>query len=689
MSLNIVDIPYSYFPSFNTGKPLFNASIYVGVVDKDPEINENQKKVTVRQEDGTEIEVDQPVRTSSGGVPSYNGSPVTILVDGSYSIKVLNSKGEQIYYSPDVTKGTPITNESIGGITDYISSSTTNMIAGKTIGGYIVPHKVNQKWSSGSTQWVVESIPVVDINNFKAITDIDCADFGCALDGSTDDTLSFKDSLIAGVKNNKVVYGNGTLRINNEAKVNLSTGDKLTIDYTNMIPIYGGDDSTVWERLNITSGSFGTDDCEVTIINHDGVGVESISKAWWGSDDSVTRKNIPINIHANKVKILGTFDIKDVWGKALNIVNYNEVVMGDVSFENVGGHSKTYTPDSYGDGIYFGDSHGDATIDIANIRNIKGMTGPEDSTVSKGLSRAGIVFENFVVNGTAGVGTITVNVNGGNISNFERTTHAENCGNVTINWRKSPRISNTAVLTTNIHSEGVSGVLRMDAWDMIYDQKDGAQFQGRFGLGDQFEGNFYGGEFYGLGRGFDGNVDNTPSNARVKMYGSTLFMRFSRMQGRLGSSPDFQLIRCDIKDYSDEQQNASFSVTYDRCAFSTTSPTAYGREICPAGLDVFYDCTVTNQKINDSNTTNAIEYRTDNGVYAQRGKIVKSTSDILPKVPLARYVFTSVDTAKTQYATIRADGTLIGDLLTDNGNETVSPSSNVVFWSFVTIEKFK
>ena len=83
MTLNIVEIPYSYFPDFNRNRPLFNASIYVGLVDTDPEIPANQKQVTVRQENGTEIEIAQPILTGSGGVPTYNGSPVTVLVDGA------------------------------------------------------------------------------------------------------------------------------------------------------------------------------------------------------------------------------------------------------------------------------------------------------------------------------------------------------------------------------------------------------------------------------------------------------------------------------------------------------------------------------------------------------------------------------------------------------------------------------
>lgn len=97
---NKVDLSTGYYPTPTIGRPLSNANIYVGVIDLDPEVVANQKQISVLQENGTTVEVPQPIITSAGGVPQYNGSPVTILVDGSYSTKVTDSKGAQIYYVP-------------------------------------------------------------------------------------------------------------------------------------------------------------------------------------------------------------------------------------------------------------------------------------------------------------------------------------------------------------------------------------------------------------------------------------------------------------------------------------------------------------------------------------------------------------------------------------------------------------
>ena len=75
-----------YFPLFDKGKPVANGYIYIGKPDLDPEIVANQKAITFLQEDGTEVPGTQPVRTSAGGVPTYNGSPVTVLANGSTPI---------------------------------------------------------------------------------------------------------------------------------------------------------------------------------------------------------------------------------------------------------------------------------------------------------------------------------------------------------------------------------------------------------------------------------------------------------------------------------------------------------------------------------------------------------------------------------------------------------------------------
>lgn len=100
MSLNPVTLLPAFFPLADKGKPVASGYIYVGEPDTDPEVAVNQKTLTVLQEDGTEVVVDQPLRTSAGGLPIYSGSVVTMLVDGDYSLKVLDSALMQVIYVP-------------------------------------------------------------------------------------------------------------------------------------------------------------------------------------------------------------------------------------------------------------------------------------------------------------------------------------------------------------------------------------------------------------------------------------------------------------------------------------------------------------------------------------------------------------------------------------------------------------
>lgn len=98
--MNRVILSPEYFPSPTKGVPISLGSIYVGEPDTDPTVVINQKQISVQEENGTITPVSQPILTGAGGIPMYNGSPVTILVDGDYSLRVNDSLGTQVYYVP-------------------------------------------------------------------------------------------------------------------------------------------------------------------------------------------------------------------------------------------------------------------------------------------------------------------------------------------------------------------------------------------------------------------------------------------------------------------------------------------------------------------------------------------------------------------------------------------------------------
>ena len=97
---NKVSLNPLYVPNPTSGRALSLGNVYIGNPDTDPTVVGNQKTLYVQEEDGTITSVSQPITTGAGGVPLYNGSPVTLLVDGNYSLMVLDSGGSQVYYVP-------------------------------------------------------------------------------------------------------------------------------------------------------------------------------------------------------------------------------------------------------------------------------------------------------------------------------------------------------------------------------------------------------------------------------------------------------------------------------------------------------------------------------------------------------------------------------------------------------------
>lgn len=92
--------PLSYFPNQADGRPISGGKLYIGTPDTDPKVVGNQKQVYALQENGSTVPISQPVSLSPGGTPIYNGSYVTLSVDGDYSIRIDDAFDVQEYYIP-------------------------------------------------------------------------------------------------------------------------------------------------------------------------------------------------------------------------------------------------------------------------------------------------------------------------------------------------------------------------------------------------------------------------------------------------------------------------------------------------------------------------------------------------------------------------------------------------------------
>lgn len=167
MALTRVDTGLQSFPDFARNQQLANAQIYIGVPGLDPAVLANQYQAYIVQEDGTQVAVPQPIRTSAGGVPTYLGSPAQIGInEASYSFKVLNSLGSQIYYIPDSTD-----------MANYATNASA--VIYDPAGAGAVPTNVQTKLRE-----------IVSVNDFGAV-----GDSNIETGGGTDDTAAINAAI--------------------------------------------------------------------------------------------------------------------------------------------------------------------------------------------------------------------------------------------------------------------------------------------------------------------------------------------------------------------------------------------------------------------------------------------------------------------------------------------------------------
>lgn len=96
--------PFQYWVFPNKSMAVGGGKLYVGLPDLDPTTPANQVVVKALQQDGSVITLAQPIRLLSGGVPSFNGSPVQLNIDDFIvSLKVDTNSGAQVFYTPRVS----------------------------------------------------------------------------------------------------------------------------------------------------------------------------------------------------------------------------------------------------------------------------------------------------------------------------------------------------------------------------------------------------------------------------------------------------------------------------------------------------------------------------------------------------------------------------------------------------------
>ncbi|HGN0185133.1 TPA: phage head-binding domain-containing protein [Proteus mirabilis] len=103
----VVSMPSQLFTLARKFQAASNGRIFIGKIDTDPTLPENQIQVYLENEDGSHIPVPQPLIINQAGFPVYNGQIAKFVTVEGHSMAVYDSYGSQQHYYPNVLKYDP------------------------------------------------------------------------------------------------------------------------------------------------------------------------------------------------------------------------------------------------------------------------------------------------------------------------------------------------------------------------------------------------------------------------------------------------------------------------------------------------------------------------------------------------------------------------------------------------------
>lgn len=103
----VVSMPSQLFTMARSFKAVANGKIYIGQIDTDPVDPANQIPVYLEDEDGSHVQVAQPIVINMGGYPVYNGQISKFVTVQGHSMAVYDASGVQQFYFPNVLKYDP------------------------------------------------------------------------------------------------------------------------------------------------------------------------------------------------------------------------------------------------------------------------------------------------------------------------------------------------------------------------------------------------------------------------------------------------------------------------------------------------------------------------------------------------------------------------------------------------------
>lgn len=103
----VVSMPSQLFTLARAFKAAANGRIYIGKIDTDPTIPENQIQVYLENEDGTHVPIAQPIIINAGGYPVYGGQIAKFVTVQGHSMAVYDAYKVQQFYFSNVLKYDP------------------------------------------------------------------------------------------------------------------------------------------------------------------------------------------------------------------------------------------------------------------------------------------------------------------------------------------------------------------------------------------------------------------------------------------------------------------------------------------------------------------------------------------------------------------------------------------------------
>lgn len=103
----VVSMPSQLFTMPRSFKAVANGKIYIGKIDTDPVNPANQIPVYLENEDGSHVQVSQPIIINAGGYPVYNGQIAKFVTVQGHSMAVYDAYGSQQFDYPNVLKYDP------------------------------------------------------------------------------------------------------------------------------------------------------------------------------------------------------------------------------------------------------------------------------------------------------------------------------------------------------------------------------------------------------------------------------------------------------------------------------------------------------------------------------------------------------------------------------------------------------